>query len=76
AGAQAHAAGIHRLFALGAQSAHAASAFAGAQHFDSIDSLCAAVRQALPDVGSVLVKGSRSMRMEQVLKEIQAGGGA
>ena len=33
-------------------------------------SLLAAVRQALPEVGSVLVKGSRFMKMEQVVEAL------
>ena len=34
--------------------------------------LQAAVGQALPTVGSVLVKGSRFMKMEQVVQALQA----
>ena len=35
-------------------------------------SLQAAVREALPTVGSVLVKGSRFMKMEQVVEALAA----
>ena len=35
-------------------------------------SLQAAVRKALPQVGSVLVKGSRFMKMEQVVEAMVA----
>ena len=70
AGQHAQACGIEQLFALGAQCAHAAAAFAGARHFDNMAQLQAAVREALPTVGSVLVKGSRFMKMEQVLEAI------
>ncbi|MBY0453614.1 MAG: UDP-N-acetylmuramoyl-tripeptide--D-alanyl-D-alanine ligase [Burkholderiaceae bacterium] len=70
AGQHARAAGIEQLFALGAQSTHAAAAFGGARHFDNMALLQAAVREALPTVGSVLVKGSRFMKMEQVLEAI------
>ena len=70
AGQHAQACGIEHLFALGAQCAHAAAAFAGARHFDNMAQLQAAVREALPTVGSVLVKGSRFMKMEQVLEAI------
>ncbi len=35
-------------------------------------SLQAAVREALPGVGSVLVKGSRFMKMEQVVEAVVA----
>ena len=77
AGALAHAAGIPLLFALGAQSVHAASAYGNGQggvarHFNEIGALLDAVRQALPTVGSVLVKGSRFMKMEQVVGAIAA----
>ncbi len=68
AGSDAHAAGIEQLFTLGAQSAHASAAFgSAAQHFDNMAALQAAVQAQLPSVGSVLVKGSRFMKMEQVL---------
>ncbi|WP_086926585.1 UDP-N-acetylmuramoyl-tripeptide--D-alanyl-D-alanine ligase [Acidovorax carolinensis] len=72
AGAHARAAGIAQLYALGAQSANAARAFGTARHFDNMASLQAAVLQALPQVGSVLVKGSRFMKMEQVVEAMVA----
>jgi UDP-N-acetylmuramoyl-tripeptide--D-alanyl-D-alanine ligase len=77
AGALACAAGIPLLFALGAQSVHAASAYGNGQggvarHFNEMGALLDAVRQALPTVGSVLVKGSRFMKMEQVVGVIAA----
>lgn len=67
AGAQARDCGIDQLFTLGAQSAHASAAFGAGQHFDNMALLLAAVQAQLPTVGSVLVKGSRFMKMEQVL---------
>jgi UDP-N-acetylmuramoyl-tripeptide--D-alanyl-D-alanine ligase len=70
AGALAKALGIEQLFALGAQSTHAAQAHGGARHFDDMASLLAAVHAALPAVGSVLVKGSRFMKMEQVVQAV------
>ena len=70
AGVHARAAGISQLFALGPQSVHAAQAHGGARHFNDMGALLDAVRQALPNVGSVLVKGSRFMAMEQVVEAI------
>ena len=73
AGALAQQAGIAHFFALGDQSAFAASAFgSGAQYFDSMAALQQAVCAVLPKVGSVLVKGSRFMKMEQVVQSIEA----
>ncbi|WP_156949800.1 UDP-N-acetylmuramoyl-tripeptide--D-alanyl-D-alanine ligase [Simplicispira psychrophila] len=72
AGTQARDCGIEQLFTLGAQSAHAASAFGAGQHFDNMALLLAAVQAQLPTVGSVLVKGSRFMKMEQVLDALAA----
>ena len=72
AGAHARSRGIERLLALGPLSAHAAQAFGpGAQHFDDKDALLAAVRAALPEAGSVLVKGSRFMKMELAVQALQ-----
>jgi UDP-N-acetylmuramoyl-tripeptide--D-alanyl-D-alanine ligase len=67
AGAEAKALGIEHCFALGALAEHAVAAFPGAQHFTSLEALNAAVLQLLPQVQSVLVKGSRFMRMERVV---------
>ncbi|MEN2388449.1 UDP-N-acetylmuramoyl-tripeptide--D-alanyl-D-alanine ligase [Comamonas sp. A7-5] len=73
AGALAQQAGIAHFFALGDQSTFAASAFgSGARHFDSMSALQQAVCAVLPKVGSVLVKGSRFMKMEQVVQSIEA----
>lgn len=73
AGALAQQVGISHFFTLGDQSASAATAFgSGAQHFDSMAALQQAVCAVLPKVGSVLVKGSRFMKMEQVVQCIEA----
>ncbi|RRQ22509.1 UDP-N-acetylmuramoyl-tripeptide--D-alanyl-D-alanine ligase [Thiohalobacter thiocyanaticus] len=72
-GAQAAAAGCDRLFTLGGQAAAAALAFSGpAAHFDDIEALQAELNTQLhPDV-QLLVKGSRSMRMERVVQTLLA----
>jgi UDP-N-acetylmuramyl pentapeptide synthase len=59
--------GIEHFWCAGTLCAHAAQAYgAGARHFASTQALMAAV-PSLPGFASVLVKGSRIMRMEQVL---------
>ena len=75
-GAFARAAGIERLLALGPLSAHAAKAFgAGATHFPAIEGLLseARVESAKKNV-TLLVKGSRFMRMERVVERLAAEG--
>ena len=69
-GAAARSAGVEWLFTLGPMSEQAGSAFGAGRHFDDIDALNAAVLAQLGQVGSVLVKGSRFMRMERVVAAI------
>ncbi|MEO7392023.1 MAG: UDP-N-acetylmuramoyl-tripeptide--D-alanyl-D-alanine ligase [Ramlibacter sp.] len=67
AGEHARASGIEHFFTLGQQS----SVMKG-RHFASIEALNAAVLAELPRVASVLVKGSRFMKMERVIEAITA----
>jgi UDP-N-acetylmuramoyl-tripeptide--D-alanyl-D-alanine ligase len=73
----ARAAGISTLFTLGELSAHAAQAFgAGARHFERIEDLLAEIENLLaPDV-TMLVKGSRFMQMERVIKSFEIAASA
>ncbi|PID49613.1 MAG: UDP-N-acetylmuramoyl-tripeptide--D-alanyl-D-alanine ligase [Proteobacteria bacterium] len=67
-GRQAAAAGINTLFTLGALSQYAANSFgAGAQAFKQLDDLLLALKPNLASGTKVLVKGSRSARMERVV---------
>ncbi|MDP2368373.1 MAG: UDP-N-acetylmuramoyl-tripeptide--D-alanyl-D-alanine ligase [Rhodoferax sp.] len=72
AGREAGALGIEMLMTLGEASAAASGAFPGGRHFGEVQGLNAAVRAALPQLGSVLVKGSRFMKMERVVQAIGA----
>jgi UDP-N-acetylmuramoyl-tripeptide--D-alanyl-D-alanine ligase len=71
-GEKAKAAGIDRLLCLGEMSINTTQGFGeGAMHFERIEELLAEIEQALgPDV-TVLVKGSRFMQMERVVKSFQ-----
>ena len=66
-GEYARAQGIDQLFTLGDQSV----AMKG-RHFADINSLNAAVLAELPRAASILVKGSRFMKMERVVEAIVA----
>ena len=70
AGRWAHAQGIENFYAIGDQSQLASSSFGAGQHFDDVEALKSAVLAQLPHVASVLVKGSRFMKMERVVQAI------
>lgn len=72
AGAYAQKKGIQRLFTFGALSQEAAKHFKDALHFESIEALNDAIANQLDNVSSMLIKGSRFMKMERVSKHIMA----
>jgi UDP-N-acetylmuramoyl-tripeptide--D-alanyl-D-alanine ligase len=66
--------GIDALYTLGEASSLAAEAFGpAARHFADVDALVAALGAALGPSHTVLVKGSRFMRMERVVAALAAG---
>jgi UDP-N-acetylmuramoyl-tripeptide--D-alanyl-D-alanine ligase len=70
-GSYAKQSGIDALFVLGDLSQEAVKAFgSGAQHFENAESLSEAVLNRMDKVTTVLVKGSRFMRMERVVDKI------
>lgn len=72
-GAYARAAGLAKLYCLGDLSKEMVSAFgAGAQHFESPEAVAAAVLPQLNNNSTILVKGSRFMRMERVVSLLAA----
>lgn len=74
-GAYARQCGIDRLLTLGAACHEAARAFGeGAQAFDALEDLLPELLAARP--AHILVKGSRSMRMERVVQALHANGAA
>lgn len=70
--------GLDALYALGDATPHAVDVFnAGSpssegRHFDSIEALNAAVLARLPTTASLVVKGSRFMKMERVVQSVTA----
>lgn len=61
--------GIEYLYALGALSANAVSEFGnGAKHFADVEALQKSLQQELDAQTTVLVKGSRFMKMERVVQ--------
>jgi UDP-N-acetylmuramoyl-tripeptide--D-alanyl-D-alanine ligase len=72
-GAKLRAAGIERLYAFGSMSRHAADAFgAGARWFEDLDALIRALKAEAGSGVTLLIKGSRSMRMERVVEALRS----
>ena len=71
-GAYAAECGIEAFYTLGDLCQHAGQAFGSAQHFENMDSLLAAVAQHAAQFQSIVVKGSRFMKMERVVEALQA----
>ena len=66
--------GVERMFTIGNLSRLAAERFGdGATHYESPQALIDALSAELSDDATVLVKGSRSMRMEQVVSALVEG---
>jgi UDP-N-acetylmuramoyl-tripeptide--D-alanyl-D-alanine ligase len=70
-GAYARDRGIEHLLTLGELAVHASNAFGtGARHFDDIGSIKQAVDALVTSDTTVLVKGSRFMKMERVVQHL------
>lgn len=72
-GAYAQQRGIEALWCAGELMQHAATAFTGARHFASVEALIAELKNA-PAAQSIVVKGSRFMKMERVVAALTEGG--
>ncbi len=73
-GAEARKMGVDKMFALGELSSYAVKEFGvGARHFDSVEALIEALKPELTAACTMLVKGSRFMKMERVVKYLVNG---
>ncbi len=73
-GAYAQAQGIEHVLTLGDLALHSATSHNKAKHcggFNDIEILLQTAKQILPQVKSVLVKGSRFMKMERLIDQLQ-----
>lgn len=73
-GAYAAERGIEAMYTLGDLCVHAAQAFVRANHFEGMDSLLTAATQNVAHFQSVVVKGSRFMKMERVVEALLSQG--
>lgn len=72
-GAEARRAGIKKLYALGPLSVYAVREFGeGARHFGRVEDLENELRKELDANTTVLVKGSRFMQMERIVKNLES----
>ena len=71
AGAYAKASGIEALYTLGELSAQASAGFGVGRHFSDVEHLKQELLVVAKNYRSVLVKGSRFMRMERVVQALQ-----
>lgn len=73
-GREAREAGVQTLYTLGPLAAAAAEAYGeGGQAFEDVQSLTAALVEALPADAVLLVKGSRAAHMERVVQVLMSG---
>jgi UDP-N-acetylmuramoyl-tripeptide--D-alanyl-D-alanine ligase len=70
-GAYAKACDIQSLFTLGELCRHASQAFEGSRHFEDMPSLQQAVVEKISQYQSVVIKGSRFMKMERVVEALR-----
>ena len=71
AGAHAKSSGINHFFTLGQLASHASEAFdGGAAHAENLDELMKLIKKVLTPAATVLVKGSRFMKMERVVNDL------
>lgn len=67
AGRHARLLGVERVYTVGDLAAHAATGFGAGRHYADVEALSAALHADLQPGVAVLVKGSRSSRMERVV---------
>lgn len=68
--------GIESLLCMGELMRYGAAVFPSARHFGGMESLITAVLADLPQYRSILVKGSRFMKMERVVQAIETAASA